>query len=367
MVWFSGNCSPERYSRSFDSNFILGDGPWGPSAAEPLKENFADTIAKGKVTQASVTHILKDRTVLIQKLSSQTTVGKRLGLRMMSVYAGLYLRLCKHFKDKTKQIVLVITIYNWVQASGMDGKKCSVWMFLPLVFTLFTSAGLWIVYFIAVEDDKIFPLNSAERKPGVKHAPYISIAGDEPPASCVFSQVVNMAAFLALVVAVLRFIQLKPKVLNPWLNISGLVALCLASFGMTLLGNFQLTNDEEIHNVGTSLTFGFGTLTCWIQAALTLKVNIKNEGRKVGIPRVILSASITLCVVLYFILMAQGIHMYAARVQWGLVMCFLSYFGTFAVEFRHYRYEIVCSEYQENFLSFSESLSEASEYQTDQV
>lgn len=168
-------------------------------------------------------------------------------------------------------------------------------------------------------------------------------------------------------VAVLRFIQLKPKVLNPWLNISGLVALCLASFGMTLLGNFQLTNDEEIHNVGTSLTFGFGTLTCWIQAALTLKVNIKNEGRKTGIPRVILSASITLCVVLYFILMAQGIHMYAARVQWGLVMCFLSYFGTFAVEFRHYRYEIVCSEYQENFLSFSETLSEASEYQTDQV
>lgn len=60
----------------------------------------------------------------------------------------------------------------------------------------------------------------------------------------------------------------------------------------------QLTNDEEIHNVGTSLTFGFGTLTCWIQAALTLKVNIKNEGRKVGIPRVILSALITLCVVL---------------------------------------------------------------------
>ncbi|XP_019328771.1 transmembrane protein 150C isoform X1 [Aptenodytes patagonicus] len=252
-------------------------------------------------------------------------------------------------------------------ASGMDGKKCSVWMFLPLVFTLFTSAGLWIVYFIAVEDNKILPLNVPDRKPGSKRPPYISIAGDAPPASCVFSQVMNMAAFLALVVAVLRFIQLKPKVLNPWLNISGLVVLCLASFGMTLLGNFQLSNDEEIHNVGTSLTFGFGTLACWIQSALTLKINLKNEGRKVGIPRVALSASITLCVVLYFILMAQGIHMHASRIQWGLVMCFLCYFGTFAVEFRHYRFEIVCSEYQENFLSFSESLSEASEYQTDQV
>uniref|UniRef100_A0A8V0XMJ4 Transmembrane protein 150C n=1 Tax=Gallus gallus TaxID=9031 RepID=A0A8V0XMJ4_CHICK len=251
--------------------------------------------------------------------------------------------------------------------AGMDGKKCSVWMFLPLVFTLFTSAGLWIVYFIAVEDNKIIALNVPERKPGSKRPPYISIAGDAPPASCVFSQVMNMAAFLALVVAVLRFIQLKPKVLNPWLNVSGLVALCLASFGMTLLGNFQLSNDEEIHNVGTSLTFGFGTLACWIQSALTLKINLKNEGRKAGIPRVALSAGITLCVVLYFILMAQGIHMYAARIQWGLVMCFLCYFGTFAVEFRHYRFEIVCSEYQENFLSFSESLSEASEYQTDQV
>ncbi|KAL8206781.1 UNVERIFIED_CONTAM: hypothetical protein K2H54_024852 [Gekko kuhli] len=191
-----------------------------------------------------------------------------------------------------------------------------------------------------------------------------------------------MAAFLALVVAVLRFIQLKPKVLNPWLNVSGLVALCLASFGMTLLGNFQglddadvkrstasrqLSNDEEIHNVGTSLTFGFGTLACWIQSALTLKINLKNEGRKAGIPRVVLSAAITLCVVLYFILMGQTFHMHASRIQWGMVMCFLCYFGTFAVEFRHYRFEIICSEYQENFLSFSESLSEASEYQTDQV
>ncbi|XP_026574697.1 transmembrane protein 150C [Pseudonaja textilis] len=250
----------------------------------------------------------------------------------------------------------------------MDGKKCSVWMFLPLVLTLFTSSGLWIVYFIAVEDNKILPLDVTDSKPTSLKPPYISIAGDDPPASCVFSQVMNMAAFLALVIAVLRFIQLKPKVLTPWLNISGLVTFCLASFGMTLLGNFQLSNDEEIHNVGTFLAFGFGTLACWIQSALTLKINVKNEGRKAGIPRVVLSAAITLCLVLYFILMNEfKLHMHASRIQWGMVMCFLCFFGSFAVEFRHYRFEIICSEYQENFLSFSESLSEASEYQTDQV
>lgn len=55
--------------------------------------------------------------------------------------------------------------------------------------------------------------------------------------------------------------------------------------------------------MGTSLTFGFGTLACWIQSALTLKINLKNEGRKAGIPRVALSAGITLCVVLCILLL----------------------------------------------------------------
>ncbi|KAE8631022.1 hypothetical protein XENTR_v10001047 [Xenopus tropicalis] len=252
----------------------------------------------------------------------------------------------------------------------MDLKKCSVWMFLPLVMAVFTAVGLWIVYFIAIEDNRIFPLNLDSRPPA-KRPPYISIAGDEPPASCVFSQVMNMAAFLALVIAVLRFIQLKPKAINPYLSVSGLVALCLTSFGMTLLGNFQLKNNEQIHNVGTSMTFGFGTLACWIQAALTFKINIKKEGRKAGIPRVLLAAAITICVILYFIFMSQNLHIYAPRVQWVLVMCFLTYFGTFAVEFRHCRFEIICienQEHQEIFHSFSENLSDVcSEYQTDQV
>ncbi|MEE6460163.1 hypothetical protein FKM82_000873 [Ascaphus truei] len=257
----------------------------------------------------------------------------------------------------------------------MGNKKCSVWMFLPLVMSLFTAAGVWIVYFIAVEDNKIFPLNldrtpNSKQNPDSKRNPYISIAGDVPPASCVFSQVMNMAAFLALVIAVLRFIQLKPKALNPWLSVSGLVALCLTSFGMTLLGNFQLTSSEEIHNIGTFMTFGFGTLACWIQSILTFKINIKNEGRKAGIPRLILSATITICVILYFILMAQKFHIHAARIQWVLVMCFLMYFGTLAVEFRLCRFEIICieeQEHQEMLTSFSENLSDMSEYQTDQV
>lgn len=68
-----------------------------------------------------------------------------------------------------------------------------------------------------------------------------------------------------------------------------------------------------------------------------------------------------------FALMAQRLHMHAARAQWALVMFFLAFLGTFAIEFRHYHFEIVCSDDQEPPMSLSETFSEVSEYQSDQL
>uniref|UniRef100_A0A4W5PH17 Transmembrane protein 150C n=1 Tax=Hucho hucho TaxID=62062 RepID=A0A4W5PH17_9TELE len=246
-------------------------------------------------------------------------------------------------------------------------RKCSPWTFLPAMYSLFTAAGLWVVYFIAVEDEKITPLSSEYKRSGPKSPPYISIAGNAPLASCVFSQVMNLAAFIGFIIGVLRYLQLKPQVHKPWLNISSLVALSLACFGMTLVGNFQLSNDEELHNIGTSMTFGLGTLFCWVQSVITLKVNLRNEGRRAGIPRFLLSGAITACMLLYFALMAQRLHMHAARAQWALVMFFLSFLATFAIEFRHCHFEIVCTDDRDPPLSLSETFSEVSEYQSDQL
>ncbi|XP_067114073.1 transmembrane protein 150C isoform X2 [Osmerus mordax] len=217
-------------------------------------------------------------------------------------------------------------------------RRCSPWTFLPVMYSVFTAAGLWVV-----------------------------IAGNAPPASCVFSQVMNLAAFVGFIIGVLRYLQLKPRVHKPWLNIGSLVAMSLASFGMTLVGNFQLSNDEEIHNIGTSMTFGLGTLFCWVQSFVTLKVNLRNEGRRACIPRFLLSGAVTACMLLYFVLMAQRLHMHAARAQWALVMFFLGFLGTFAIEFRHYHFEIVCTDDRDPPLSLSETFSEVSEYQSDQL
>uniref|UniRef100_A0A8C2AXI7 Transmembrane protein 150C n=1 Tax=Cyprinus carpio TaxID=7962 RepID=A0A8C2AXI7_CYPCA len=242
-------------------------------------------------------------------------------------------------------------------------RKCSPWMFLPVMFSFFTAAGLWVVYFIAVEGEKITPLSAEYNRSESKSPPYISIAGNAPPASCVFSQVMNMAAFVGFILGVLRYLQLKPRVHKPCLNIGSLVALSLACFGMTLVGNFQLSNDEELHNIGTFMTFGLGTLFCWVQSFMTLKVNLSNEGRRAGIPRFLLSGAVTSCMLLYFALMAQRLHMHAARAQWALVMFFLTYLATFAIEFRHYHFKIICSDEQDPPLS----LSEVSEHQSDQL
>uniref|UniRef100_A0A3B3RH16 Transmembrane protein 150C n=2 Tax=Paramormyrops kingsleyae TaxID=1676925 RepID=A0A3B3RH16_9TELE len=213
---------------------------------------------------------------------------------------------------------------------------CNPWMFLPILFWVFTTVGLWVVYFIAVEDGKIASLSSEFNASGSLRPPYISIAGNSPPASCYFSQIMNMAAFAAFVIGVLRYLQLKPRLQKPWMNIICLVAQSLACFGMMLVGNFQLSSNAWVHNVGTLTTFCLGIMYCWLQSVLTLTVNFRNEGWRVGIARFLLSGAISFCMLLYTVLKIQRLHIHAARAQWVLVMFFLGFISSFAIEFRHY-------------------------------
>nr|XP_023696741.1 transmembrane protein 150C-like isoform X2 [Paramormyrops kingsleyae] len=217
-----------------------------------------------------------------------------------------------------------------------DMWACNPWMFLPILFWVFTTVGLWVVYFIAVEDGKIASLSSEFNASGSLRPPYISIAGNSPPASCYFSQIMNMAAFAAFVIGVLRYLQLKPRLQKPWMNIICLVAQSLACFGMMLVGNFQLSSNAWVHNVGTLTTFCLGIMYCWLQSVLTLTVNFRNEGWRVGIARFLLSGAISFCMLLYTVLKIQRLHIHAARAQWVLVMFFLGFISSFAIEFRHY-------------------------------
>nr|XP_046231979.1 transmembrane protein 150C [Scatophagus argus] len=234
--------------------------------------------------------------------------------------------------------------------------KCSLWAFLPPVYSAFTAAGLWVVYFVALRDGKIAPLGSKYRSMnGSLYPPYISVAGNFPKASCIFSEVMNLSAFVGFIIGFLRYLQLKPKVTAAWLNVGSLLGFSAGCFGMTLIGNFQLFTDMITHNIGALLTFGVGTLFCWAQSYITMTVNIQNEGRKTGIVRFLLSGFITVCFILYISLQLQHLHAQAAQSQWALVMFFLLFISTFAVEFRHSRFVTVCTEDCRSPVSLSES------------
>ncbi|XP_067870021.1 transmembrane protein 150C [Heterodontus francisci] len=237
-------------------------------------------------------------------------------------------------------------------------KKCSLWMILPIIVSLLATIGLWVVYIIAVKGKKICSLDVADLQEhcDLRH-PFISVIGDHPPESCVFSQVLNMLASLAFVIAILRFSQLKSKVRRPWLNIFALMAHCLSSFGLTLVANFQLSNNEKVHNTGLVFTFAFGTVACWIQVPLTFQTNVNNEGRKVGVVRVLLSITVTVCLSLYFFMVAQHYFIHGARAQWAMATCFLLFIGTFAIELRHAKFVIHCIDSQQNAANLSESAS----------
>uniref|UniRef100_A0A7N6FGQ3 CWH43-like N-terminal domain-containing protein n=1 Tax=Anabas testudineus TaxID=64144 RepID=A0A7N6FGQ3_ANATE len=232
---------------------------------------------------------------------------------------------------------------------------CSPWVLLPLLYSVFTAAGLWLVYYVPpnvkIIEPSSLPYDSF-------YTPHIGNTVYFLPVSCVFGGVMNLSAFVGFIIAVLRYGQLKDRMDKPWLNISSLVVFSLACVGMIITGNVPFAVDHRIHTFGSYMTFGLGLLFCWMQTYMTLKVNLMNEGMKVGFIRFLLSASITLCMILYFYLMFQDFHLNTARCQWVLVMLLLIFFSTFAIEFRHDHFYIECRESCEYPSKMSEMLSE---------
>ncbi|KAM4533126.1 transmembrane protein 150C [Fundulus diaphanus] len=169
------------------------------------------------------------------------------------------------------------------------------------------------------------------------------MAGNFPPASCIFSQVMNLAAFAGFVGGILRYLQLKNRFDKPWLNNVSLVLFSISCLAMTAVGNFQVLELKRIHDVATWVTFLLGLVYFLIQSYITLKVNLKNEGKIVAICRFLLSAAIILCIILKECL-GRLPYMHNVRCQWALVMFYLIFLGTFAIEFRHCRFEVVCRD-----------------------
>ncbi|AWP00652.1 putative transmembrane protein 150C [Scophthalmus maximus] len=67
------------------------------------------------------------------------------------------------------------------------------------------------------------------------------------------------------------------------------------------------------------------------------------------------------------VLMFQDFHMPAARCQWALVMFFLIFISTFAIEFRHNRFDAVCTDNPGRPVALSETDAEVFRNEPDQL
>ncbi|XP_020950662.1 transmembrane protein 150B isoform X2 [Sus scrofa] len=102
---------------------------------------------------------------------------------------------------------------------------------LPVLLAIWAIGGLWTVFSVAVAN------KSVNLTQGF---PYISICGNQPPQSCIFSQVLNLGAALATWICILRYHQLRDWGVGKWPNRLILWTGLLSALGTSIVGNFQL-------------------------------------------------------------------------------------------------------------------------------
>ncbi|XP_039366068.1 modulator of macroautophagy TMEM150B isoform X2 [Mauremys reevesii] len=195
------------------------------------------------------------------------------------------------------------------------------WALLPVLLAIWGTVGFWVVYAMSVAN------GSVNVTVGF---PYISTCGSDPPQSCIFSQVLNVGAFLVVWISCLRFQQVRDWGGPCALNAAGLCLGLLCALGASVVGNFQQSNQLETHLFGAFLAFVVGVVYFWVQAALTNRVKPQRGGRWIGPTRFCLSAGSTALLVARL-----GLRSEAAACEWTLALTLFLLFGLFAVDFRH--------------------------------
>nr|XP_033817237.1 modulator of macroautophagy TMEM150B isoform X2 [Geotrypetes seraphini] len=187
-----------------------------------------------------------------------------------------------------------------------DLQKMWAWALLPILLTVWTTVGLWIV-----------------------------TCGTYSPQSCIFAQVLNIGAVLGLWISFIRFQQIRDYGCHCRLNTISLILGVVMMLGISLVGNFQKTNQTETHLVGSILAFYVGMAYFWLQTALTYQVKPRHGGKWVGPLRFCLCLLCTALIIMMMVFHIQDLKSVAAICEWTAAMMMFFLFGLFAVDFWH--------------------------------
>ncbi|XP_036407907.1 modulator of macroautophagy TMEM150B [Megalops cyprinoides] len=201
-----------------------------------------------------------------------------------------------------------------------------VWALLPIFLAVGGTLGIWAVFGMAVSNGTVNL---------TVEFPYISTCGTYNPQSCVFAQIINICAVLALWIVVLRFQQIRDYGLNSKVNIASVVLGFISGLGISIIGNFQQSVVMGAHLLGAFLAFFVGLAYFWLQVWLTYKAEPACDRRWVGPVRAVFCSICTILIITMSILHNNDYRSGAAICEWLAVMAFFVLFGLFATEFRH--------------------------------
>uniref|UniRef100_A0AC34RK67 DNA damage-regulated autophagy modulator protein 2 n=1 Tax=Panagrolaimus sp. JU765 TaxID=591449 RepID=A0AC34RK67_9BILA len=232
-----------------------------------------------------------------------------------------------------------------------------VWI-IPFLSFFFSVSAFFISYGIALIGKHV----------DLENWPYISDSGNEPPESCVFSQLLNVAAlFLACTIylrhrQIVEFYWHQHQQEGKWRAMSCFLLFLgySSSLGVSMVGNFQKNHKfmKPVHYAGALLAFGCGLLYAWAQTIFSYMMNPKLAKPIVSHCRLILTVLATLFFTLMFTfgILAHNLNpdgcnkpstecneeatykifrTIATSSEWSLALCFLFYILSFAIELRH--------------------------------
>ncbi|XP_063797715.1 modulator of macroautophagy TMEM150B [Pseudophryne corroboree] len=198
------------------------------------------------------------------------------------------------------------------------------WALLPIILTIWATAGIWIVYAMAVSNGSVNMTDVF---------PYISTCGSYPPQSCIFGQILNIGAMLAIWISAIRFQQIRDYGCHSHLNSFGLALGFLCALGTSIVGNFQQSVHLQTHLAGAFMAFVIGNIYFWVQTALTYRVEPRHGGCWIGPLRFILCVATTALLLMMIGFVAKGMKSIAAICEWILAMILFLMYGLFCVDF----------------------------------
>lgn len=221
----------------------------------------------------------------------------------------------------------------------------------PVFIVIYVPVSFFITYGIAVYNGNVKP-----------DFPYISDTGTTPPESCVFGQLLNIAAVVAMFVFYIRYKQIDTfkltchrKAITRVNKVAFVIGL-LAAFGISLVGNFQEDNVVIVHMIGAFLAFVFGGLYCCVQTYLSFKLpDIPGSSRNLRLGRLVIcildfAFMINIVVMFQFTVKSSGVKptCWTAK-EPGMSVCLAStisewiisfltciYVATFTPEFKYF-------------------------------